>query len=93
MTVSWTGELAVVVAGAAESQVARPPTMVGVVEESWVARLPDKLETVEPCSTVDAEAQGALAVTSMVLRDLLMRFSCAIRAVWLKCTSCAWRLA
>ena len=93
MMVSWAGELAAVVASAAESQVARPPTTVGVVEESQAARLPNELETVEPCSTVDAEAWGALAVTSMVLRDLLMRFSCAFQAVWLKCTSCVWRLA
>ena len=66
MTVSWAGELAAVVAGAAESWVARPPAMVGVVE-SWVARLPDELETVELCSTADAEVWGASVVTSMVL--------------------------
>ena len=66
MTVSWAGELAAVVAGAAESWVARLPTMVGVVE-SRAARLPDELETVELCSMADAEARGASVVTSMVL--------------------------
>ena len=93
MTVSWAGELAMVLAGAAESQVARPPAMVGVVEESQAARLPDDVEVVEPCSTVGVEAWGASVVTTMVLQDLLMRFSCTSRAVWLKCTSCVWRLA
>ena len=56
MTVSWVGELAVVVAGTAESQVARPPAMVEVVGESQAARLPKEVGMVEPCSMVDAEA-------------------------------------
>ena len=93
MTVSWAGELALAVAGAAESRVARPPAVAGVVEESRAARLPDEVEAVEPCSMVDAEAQGASVVTSMVLQDLLMRFLCASQAVWLKWMSCAWQLA
>ena len=67
MTVSWAGGLATVVASAAESQVARPPNGVGAAVESRAARLPEDVEVVEPCSMMDAEAQGTLAVTSMVL--------------------------
>ena len=67
MTVSWAGGLATVVASVAESWVARPPNMVGVVVESRAVGLPDNVAVVEPCSTADAEARGASVVTSMVL--------------------------